>query len=359
MAKLQGITMGLDVCSTFHMGIAPRDLRDLTRRLARGAAPAYLMAVAGNADPMLGYLTTAFRDHAQLRAFVGRRMTTAMEQRLRALDVFNAGGDRDGDPTRVARLYAAFMKAGGETRSSTTVEEQGARRLAALRERGFDLGLTDPADADRRVEALYAHARAALYARIQDVVVREATAKGVRVRTAARDRDDYLAHPPAGEVLPRDAVRVLTNLHDGRPPGIQIVVSDGLNANAINAQLPSVLPPLRRRLAAAGHHVAATDIVVENGRVRAGYEIGGLVGAELVVHLIGERPGTGLDTVSAYITYGRDHRGRIRWSGALDHSSTTAVCGVHPRGKPHEVAVEEIATVVTRALVERRTGVPV
>jgi ethanolamine ammonia-lyase large subunit len=272
--------------------------------------------------------------------------------------VFNAGGDRDGDPTRVARLYAAFMKAGGETRSSTTVEEQGARRLAALRERGFDLGLTDPADADRRVEALYAHARAALYARIQDVVVREATAKGVRVRTAARDRDDYLAHPPAGEVLSDDAVRVVANLHEGHSPAIQVVVSDGLNANAINAQLRSVLPPLRRRLAAAGHHVAETDIVVENGRVRAGYAIGGLVGAELVVHLIGERPGTGLDTVSAYITYGRDDQGRVRWSRALDHSSTTAVCGVHPRGKPPAVAVEEIARVVTRALVERRTGVP-
>ena len=93
--------------------------------------------------------------------------------------------------------------------------------------------------------------------------------------------------------------------------------------------------------------------------MRVGYEIGGLVGAELVVHLIGERPGTGLDTISAYITYGRDDQGRIRWSGALDHSSTTAVCGVHPRGKPPEVAVEEIARVVTRALVERRTGVSV
>ena len=357
MAKLQGITTGLDVCSTFHMGIAPRDLRDLTRRIARGAAPAYLMAVAGNADPMLGYLTTAFRDHAPLRFHAGRRMTTAMEQRLRALDVFNANGDADGDPRRVARLYAAYMKAGGETRTAATLEEEGARQLAALRERGLDLGLTDPTDADRRVEALYANARAALYARIEDVVVRDATAKAMRVRTAARDRDDYLAHPPAGEVLPDDAVRVVATLHAGRPPGIQIVVSDGLNANAINAQLRSVLPPLRRRLAAVGHPVAETDIVVENGRVRAGYEIGGLVGADLVVHLIGERPGTGLDTISAYITYGRDDQGRLRWSRALDHSSTTAVCGVHPRGKPPEVAVEEITTVVTRALVERRTGV--
>jgi ethanolamine ammonia-lyase large subunit len=316
------------------------------------------MAVAGNADPMLGYLTTAFRDHAPLRSYVGRRMTTAMEQRLRALDVLNRDGDGGADPTRVARLYAAYMKAGGERRTSTTLEEHGARRLAALRERGFDLGLTDPADADRRVEALYAHARAALYARIHDVVVRDATAKGVRVRTAARDRDDYLAHPPAGEVLSDDAVRVVENLRDGRRPGIQIVVSDGLNANAINAQLRSVLPPLRRRLAAAGHHIAQTDIVVENGRVRAGYAIAGLVGAELLVHLIGERPGTGLDTLSAYVTYGRDGRGRIRWSPALNHSSTTAVCGVHPRGKPPEVAVEEIAMVVTRALLERQTGVP-
>ena len=96
-----------------------------------------------------------------------------------------------------------------------------------------------------------------------------------------------------------------------------------------------------------------------NGRVRAGYEIGGVVGAELVVHLIGERPGTGLDTISAYITYGRDAQGRSRWSRALDHSSTTAICGVQPRGKPPEAAVEEIATVVTRALIERRTGVPI
>ena len=359
MAKLQGITMGLDVCSTFHMGIAPRDLRDLTRRIARGAAPAYLMAVAGNADPMLGYLTTAFRDHRPLRSHAGRRMTTAMEERLRALDVFNGDGGTHGVITRVVRLYAAYMKAGGDTRTSTSLEEQGARQLAALRERGFDLGITDLADAERRVETLYANARAALYARIRDIVVREATAKSVRVRTAARDRDDYLSHPSAGERLPDEAARIVANLYDGRRPVIQVVVSDGLNANAINAQLRSVLPALRRRLAAAGHHVADTDIVVDNGRVRAGYEIGGLVGAELVVHLIGERPGTGLDTVSAYITYGRDDHGRFRWSGALDHSSTTAVCGVHPRGKPPDIAVEEIATVIRRALIERRTGVPI
>jgi ethanolamine ammonia-lyase large subunit len=356
MAKVQGLTMGLDVCSTFHMGIAPRDLRDLTRRIARSAAPAYLMAVAGNSDPMLGYLTTAFRDHPPLRSHLGRRMTTAMEERLRTLCAF---GEEDAGPAiGVARLYAAYMQAGGDRRTSTALEEAGARQIASLRDRGFDLGIAHQADADRRVEALYAHARAALYSTVQDAVVRDATLRSVRVRSAATGRDDYLAHPPAGERLAGDGARAIASLHEGRPPGVQMVVSDGLNANAINAQLRAVLPPLRRRLAAAGHHVAETDIVVENGRVRAGYEIGGLVGAELVVHLIGERPGTGLDAVSAYVTYGRDEHGRFRWSRALDHSSTTAICGVHPRGRPPDVAVEEIAAVVTRALVERRTGVP-
>src|SRR5205085_2304059 len=56
MAKLHGLTMGLDVCSTFHMGIEPERLQSLTEQIVREAAPAYLMAVAGNADPMLGYL---------------------------------------------------------------------------------------------------------------------------------------------------------------------------------------------------------------------------------------------------------------------------------------------------------------
>jgi ethanolamine ammonia-lyase large subunit len=63
MAKLHGLTMGLDVCATFHMGIAPSELRAVTKRVVERAAPAYLMAVAGNADPMLGYMTTSFREH--------------------------------------------------------------------------------------------------------------------------------------------------------------------------------------------------------------------------------------------------------------------------------------------------------
>src|SRR5919106_242885 len=90
MAKLHGLTMGLDVCATFHMGISPRELRAVTERIVAKAALAYLMAVAGNADPMLGYLTTSFREHPRLRRLSGCRTTTAMAQRLAALGAQSA-----------------------------------------------------------------------------------------------------------------------------------------------------------------------------------------------------------------------------------------------------------------------------
>src|SRR4029079_10929026 len=76
MAKLHGLTMGLDVCATFHMGISPRQLHQLTERIVDRGAPAYLMAVAGNADPMLGYLTTSFREHPRLRMRAFRFMAS-------------------------------------------------------------------------------------------------------------------------------------------------------------------------------------------------------------------------------------------------------------------------------------------
>src|SRR4030095_6747441 len=110
--------------------------------------------------------------------------------------------------------------------------------------------------------------------------------------------------------------------------------SDGLNANAINENLRAVLPGVRRALLAAGHHISEIDIVVENGRVRAGYHVVSLLQAEMIIHLIGERPGTGINTLSAYLTYGLDHKGQSRWgsAAAFHHSGATAVCGIHERG---------------------------
>jgi ethanolamine ammonia-lyase large subunit len=363
MAKLHGITMGLDVCATFHMGIAPAALRELTARIVDRARPAYLMAVAGNADPMLGYLTTSFREHPRLRARGGRRMTTAMQRRLAELGVMNAHGDVDRDSQSAARLYAAFAKAGGDSRMTVALVEEAERTFAELRERGFDLGGShgtadaDPPDVVARVDRLYANARHALYSALDTGVINDVSPRHARIRTNAADRDDYLMHPHKGERVSTGDAPGVSRLYPTRRPEVQIVISDGLNANALNEQLREVLPPLRAALTQAGAHVGETDVVVQNGRVRAGYHVGALVDPAAVVHLIGERPGTGLNTLSAYLTYGRDAGGESIWSPSLDHSRTTAVCGIHRRGKPPAAAVSEITAAVRRMLDERQSGV--
>ncbi|MFY9557491.1 MAG: ethanolamine ammonia-lyase subunit EutB [Blastocatellia bacterium] len=359
MAKLHGITMGLDVCATFHMGIDPLELRTLTALIAERAAPAYLMAVAGNADPMLGYLTTSFREHPVIRRRTNRQISSAMKTRLIELGVMNNTGELSGLGPQ--SLYATLQKRGGDKRGVETLREEGAKKISALIERGFDLGFGDRAaltDAvSDRLQTIYVNARSALFATLDDAVINNLCPHHVRVRTQACDREDYLAHPSSGEVIrDEDATRIV-RLYSTRRPRIQIVISDGLNAGALNENLRPLLPLLRRQLAQASHEVGSVEIVIENGRVRAGYQVGSLLDVEVLVHLIGERPGTGLNTLSAYLTYGRDPAGESRWRGDVDHSWTTAVCGVHRQGKRPELAAQEIARLVDRMLEHRCSGV--
>lgn len=363
MAKLHGITMGLDVCATFHMGIDPDTLQRLTATIVEQAQPAYLMAVAGNADPMLGYLTTSFREHPRLRRQNGKQMTTAMQRRLAALGVLQPNGAVVDTARTTAALYARYVKACGDTRALDTLREEGAKKLAALGERGFDLGYGCAASGDAppamttRLQTIYAHARRALYATLDASVIKDACPASVRVRTRSASRDEYLAHPASGEALDdRDASRIAA-LYATRRPQIQMVISDGLNAEAVNENLRAVLPALRRQLMANGYDAGAIDVVIENGRVRAGYQVGALLDVEATIHLIGERPGTGLNTLSAYLTYGRDRAGNSRWHQGIDHSQTTAICGINRQGKPPAAAVEEIARCVKRIFAQRASGV--
>jgi len=364
MAKLHGLSMGLDVCSTFHMGIDPETLRQLTVQIAARAAPAYLMAVAGNSDPMLGYLTTSFREHPQLRRKHGKRIATGMQVRLMELGVMNKVGELLPGRPDAERLYAEYMKERGDRRSFAVLRVEAAKKMAALRRRGFDLGYGHdpnygaPREVALRMQRSYEQARLALYATLAGSVFRDASPRNLRISTLAATRDQYLSHPSLGELIPEEeAVRVVGLYVTSRMPQAQIVISDGLNADAVNENLRELLPPLRRLLTEGGFHLGKVDIVVQNGRVRAGYRIGGLLNVDVIIHLIGERPGTGLNTLSAYLTYGRDKEGRSRWSRSMEHSSTNVICGISRQAKHPAEAAKEIAGCVAKILQERRSGV--
>lgn len=117
---------------------------------------------------------------------------------------------------------------------------------------------------------------------------------------------------------------------------VQIVISDGLNALAItdDQHLAPYLEKLRADLLTAGFKVSPEHIVVRGGRVRAGYRIGELLygaGKNLkshraILHIIGERPGSGHHAFSVYITAPTVST----WtkSGTIDHNITKVVSGI-------------------------------
>jgi ethanolamine ammonia-lyase large subunit len=312
---------------------------------------------------MLGYLTTSFREHPRLRQQNKKQIATAMKKRLVALGVMNEAGELSGNGQTTDTLYAMYAKAGGDRRTIETLREEGAKKIAALAERGFDLGYGSARNykalpvINKRMEALYGHARRALYATIDEAVIEDACEHFLRLHSLSSNRDDYLAHPASGEALPDIEAQRVRVLYPSRRPQIQIVISDGLNANAVNENLRAVLPALRKQLAESGFHVGDIDIIIENGRVRAGYQIGELLDIDAIIHLIGERPGTGLNTLSAYLTYGRDTTNCSRWHQGIDHSWTTAVCGINAKGKQAAAAAEEITRCIRRMFKLRLSGV--
>ncbi len=170
-AKLHGLTVGLDICASFQSGIEPTALRQLTAQIAEQASPAFLNSIAGNADLLLGHLTTSFREHPALRRLTGKHITWAMNQRLKELGVINGNGLPAANSVTTAKLYSQFSQAGGDTRSQETLQAEGLKKLEGLKQQGFDLGYghladyAEPKEVERRMEAIYTQARKGMHAK--------------------------------------------------------------------------------------------------------------------------------------------------------------------------------------------------
>lgn len=169
-AKLHGLTVGLDVCATFQSGIEPFALRQLTRQIAEKASPAFLNSIAGNSDPLLGHMTTSFRELPALRRLTDKQMASAMHRRLKELGVINGSNLPSANSLTTAKLYAQFAQAGNDLRSQETLQAEGLKKLEQLKQQGFDLGYghlenyAAPREVERRMEAIYDRASKGMHA---------------------------------------------------------------------------------------------------------------------------------------------------------------------------------------------------
>src|SRR6056297_3576113 len=122
------------------------------------------------------------------------------------------------------------------------------------------------------------------------------------VSTRVADRQEYLLRPDLGRRL-SDEARTVLDERCVKGAQVQLVVGDGLSAAAIDNNLARILPVIQQGLSTAGITMG-TPFFVENARVGLMNDINEVVGAEVVILLIGERPGLGIaDALSAYMGY--------------------------------------------------------
>lgn len=127
----------------------------------------------------------------------------------------------------------------------------------------------------------------------------------VLLHSAAADRNSYLQRPDLGRRLNEASVQQLRDYARTHPGGVDlaIVVADGLSSLAVHRHTLPFLDRLEEQITAEGWSVSPV-MLVEQGRVAVADEVGELLGAKMVVILIGERPGlSSPDSLGLYFTY--------------------------------------------------------
>ena len=171
----------------------------------------------------------------------------------------------------------------------------------------------------------------------------------VRVASAAPDRTTYLQRPDLGRRLSVEGAATVVAL--ARPGGcdLAIVIADGLSGFAAEAHAAPLAALVATRVAAAGWTIAPV-VIVAQGRVAVGDEVGHRLGARMVLLLVGERPGlSSPDSLGAYLT----------WAPAPGRTDAERNCvsNIRPQGLPLAMAADRICWLLLEGARRQLTGV--
>lgn len=172
----------------------------------------------------------------------------------------------------------------------------------------------------------------------------------LEARSLAPDRATYLRRPDYGRQLaPEFSAPLAASITTlGVRPAVAVVIADGLAAAAPTTH---AVPLLRELAALSPTRWRGVPIVLaQQARVALGDAIGALLQAQMVLVLIGERPGMSAhDSLGAYLTYS-PHPGRT-------DAERNCVSNIRPAGLPYAEAAFRLHWLVETALSRQLTGV--
>lgn len=173
----------------------------------------------------------------------------------------------------------------------------------------------------------------------------------LRAHSAAGDRAAYLQRPDQGRRLDAASAQALDAARQDNALDLCIVVADGLSALAVERHAAPLLAALLAELQGDAQAWHLTPVVLaEQGRVAIGDDIGERLGAQLVLVLIGERPGlSSPDSLGLYLTWA-PRRGR-------SDAERNCISNVRPEGQDYPEAARRAAWLMRAARERGLTGV--
>jgi ethanolamine ammonia-lyase small subunit len=199
-----------------------------------------------------------------------------------------------------------------------------------------------------------AHARArdavhdALEVSALGEALRQAGFEWLSVRSSAGQRVQYLQRPDLGRRLDQASRELLERSSEGTVDAA-VIIADGLSARAAQRHAVPLLAEIRPRLLDDEWRLAPV-VVAEQGRVALGDEIGAILGARMVVILIGERPGLSApDSLGAYLTW-HPRPGRT-------DADRNCISNIRPEGLRYEQAATKLHYLMSEARRRRLSGV--
>jgi ethanolamine ammonia-lyase small subunit len=170
------------------------------------------------------------------------------------------------------------------------------------------------------------------------------------VQSQATNKTEYLMRPELGRRLSGTS-RLEIIRRCPKKTDLQVVIGDGLSAAALAAQVPQLLPLLEKEAESLEWTFGQT-FLVRYCRVGILNEIGEILEPEVVVLLIGERPGLATAiSLSAYLAY------RPR-PGHTD-SQRNLISNIHGRGITVEDAAKRIISLANKMRRAKTSGVAV
>lgn len=169
----------------------------------------------------------------------------------------------------------------------------------------------------------------------------------LRVESRAADQQTYLTRPDLGRRLSQGAAEHLQAQAAGAE--IAVLVAGGLSAFATASHAADLLGLLVPAWQKAGRRLGPLCLA-PRGRVALGDEVGAILGARLVLVLIGERPGlSSPDSLGAYLTLAP----RL---GRTD-ADRNCISNIRPEGMVLAEAARRILWLTDQAMARGITGV--